>query len=119
MQLKAALDIRNVTAWWVFLHRKHYFIANHGKSFDNSVDFSTIYRGILISGEMFGSTFLYLPSELMAGQPEGAARSEVHAIGYKETAYLELEDSWGVTIFAITFSKKAQKYNYIHVQRGK
>ena len=68
---------------------------------------------------MFGSTFLYLPSELMAGQPEGAARSEVHAIGYKETAYLELEDSWGVTIFAITFSKKAQKYNYIHVQRGK
>lgn len=44
---------------------------------------------------MFGSTFLYLPSELTAGQPEGAMRIEVHAISYVETTFLE--DSWGVT----------------------
>ena len=44
---------------------------------------------------MFGSTFLYLPSELTAGQPAGAMRNEVHAIGYVETTFME--DSWGVT----------------------
>ena len=32
LQLIASLDTSNVTAWWVFLHRKHYFVANYGKS---------------------------------------------------------------------------------------
>ena len=48
---------------------------------------------------MFGSTFLYLPSELTAGQPEGAKRNELHAIGYVETTFME--DTWGVTFLRI------------------
>ena len=47
---------------------------------------------------MFGSTFLYLPSELMAGQPEGAYRNEVHAISYRKSTFMETDDSWRVIL---------------------
>ena len=53
---------------------------------------------------MYGSTFLYLPSELTAGQPKGAMRSEVHAIGFVETTFME--DSWGVTLHNSIPAKK-------------